>query len=86
MGDAAPSFADQAKQLLADFQHAMDSAAPISIEMMRHLKSVLDVGTAAHLECETLRNSAHNAQAKAAVLQAEANDLVATISTEGTSP
>lgn len=42
MGDASLSFADQAKQLLADFQHAMDTNAPVSSVMMSNLKALID--------------------------------------------
>lgn len=79
MSDIAPSFADQAEQLLADFQHAMDSNAPVSIEMMRELKAVLDIGVSAHNDCDALHIVARSAEVKAAALQAEASDLVATI-------
>lgn len=79
MADVVPSFADRAAQLIADFQHAMDSNAPVSSVMMGELKSLLATGVSAHLECFALRNSAHNVEAKAAQLQSEASDLVATI-------
>jgi hypothetical protein len=79
MGDVMPSFADQAKQLLADFQHAMDTNAPVSPVMMTDLKAFLDIGVSAHADCEALHIVARSAEVKAAALQAEATDLVATI-------
>ena len=79
MGDPTLSFSDQAKQLLADFQHAMDTNAPVSTVMMSELTAVLEIGVSAHTDCEALHIVARSAEAKAATLQAEATDLVATI-------
>lgn len=47
MADASPSFPDRAAQLIADFQHAMDSNAPLSIVLMNELKDLLKVGVSA---------------------------------------
>lgn len=79
MADIAPSFADRAKQLLADFQHAMENNAPVTSVMMSELKAVLDVGLKAHEASVALHDSAATAEEKAAHLQAEAGELVATI-------
>jgi hypothetical protein len=54
MVDAAPSFADRAAQLIADFQLAADDNAPVSTVMMAELRAVLDIGISAHGECAFL--------------------------------
>jgi hypothetical protein len=83
MPDPVVTFADQAKQLLADFQHAMDSNAPVSIVMMTELKRVLDAGVGAHEDREILTEQLTATEQKAAKIakdmQADANELVATI-------
>lgn len=54
MGDVSLSFADQAKQLLADFQSEADCAAPITPVMMYELKALLDIGAAAVADCDRM--------------------------------
>jgi hypothetical protein len=83
MADTLPSFADRAKQLLADFQHAMDSNAPVTSVMMGDLKALLDVGIGAHEDREVLSDQLLAAEQKAEKIakdmQADANELIATV-------
>jgi hypothetical protein len=52
---ATPPFVDRVALLIADFQHAMDSNAPISNALMTELRDVLASGTAAHTECDAMK-------------------------------
>ena len=83
MADVVPSFADRAAQLIADFQHAMDSNAPVSSVMMGELKTLIAVGVNAHEDREVLSDQLLAAEQKAEKIakdmQADANDLVAAI-------
>jgi hypothetical protein len=72
MADDAPSFADRSAQLVADFQHAMDSNAPVTGVLIAELKDLLALGLHAHADCAAMH-------AKMATLQAEASDMVKTI-------
>lgn len=73
------SFDDRCAQLIADFQHAMDDAAPVTMPLMIELKSLFEEGCNAHADRDTMRaqNIAHATVAKQAAKQAA--DLVTTI-------
>lgn len=70
---AAPGFADRSAQLIADFQHAMDSAAPVTGVLMDELKAVLDIGVQCHADCEAMRT-------KMSRIEADADDIAKTMS------
>jgi hypothetical protein len=52
--DPSPIFADQAKALIADFQHAMQSDAPITPVMLSQLNALLTVATGAYEDRDVL--------------------------------
>ena len=79
MAETTPSFVDRTTAIIGDFQHAMNSNAPVSIVMMGDLRAVLDIAVKAHAACVAMHAKAALAEAKAAQLQSEASDLVATI-------
>lgn len=83
MTDPAVSFPDRASQLIADFQHAMDNNAPVSAVMMGELKAVIAIGLGAHEDrdilAEQLTAADRKAEKIAKDMQADANELVATI-------
>lgn len=83
MADPVDSFSDRSAQLIADFQHAMDSNAPVSSVMMAELKAVLAIGMGAHEDREILAEQLTAAESKAGKIakdmQADANDLIATL-------
>lgn len=83
MADVEPSFAARAAQLISDMHHAMDNNAPVSPVMLAELKAVLSIGIGAHEDREILADQLTAADRKAEKIakdmQADANELVATI-------
>ena len=65
---ATPTFAARVEQVIADFQHAADSNAPVSNVLMAELKDLLASGSTAVTERDTM-------QAKIAAYEAGAAKL-----------
>jgi hypothetical protein len=71
MPDTPPSFSDQAKSLLADFQHAADSNAPVSPVMLGQLQALIESAIGAHADCAALNKQLAEAEQKAARIVAD---------------